>query len=151
MQLVFLISSITAAFFANFHSIQSLEEGTAVKTFSLTVTVKEVSDTSGMMEFGLYNNAKVFTQVGKTFKKIRTRIDSDSVTVTFTGLPEGSYAVCIYHDANNNDECDKNFFGVPTEGYGFSNNIRPTISVPAFSECSFYLKEDKHITISPIY
>lgn len=61
------------------------------------------------------------------------------------------YAVCIYHDENGDDECNKNMFGVPKEGYAFSKNFRPKFSVPDFFDCAFPLKENKTVTIKLVY
>ena len=45
-----------------------------------------------------------------------------SLPVTFEDLPPGRYAVQVLHDANDNGKLDTNIVGMPTEGYGFSNN-----------------------------
>src|SRR5690606_22791100 len=45
-----------------------------------------------------------------------------SLPVTFEELPPGRYAVQVLHDANDNGKLDTNIVGMPTEGYGFSNN-----------------------------
>lgn len=37
----------------------------------------------------------------------------------------GVYAVALFHDENANGHLDTNALGIPTEGYGFSNN--PTL------------------------
>jgi uncharacterized protein (DUF2141 family) len=47
--------------------------------------------------------------------------------------------------------CDKNFLGIPTEAYAFSNNIRPRFSVPTFEECSTYLDKNKTFSIKLVY
>jgi uncharacterized protein (DUF2141 family) len=53
-------------------------------------------------------------------------------TVTFGDLAPGSYAVSVIHDANDNGDIDLNMFGIPTEGYGFSNGARATLGPPSF-------------------
>lgn len=37
--------------------------------------------------------------------------------VIFKNIHHGIYAVSVLHDENNNGLMDKNFFGIPTEGY----------------------------------
>jgi uncharacterized protein (DUF2141 family) len=44
------------------------------------------------------------------------------VTLKFADLPDGKYAVQVMHDQNDNNKLDTNFLGIPSEGYGFSNN-----------------------------
>lgn len=58
---------------------------------------------------------------------------------TFDELAPGSYAVIVYHDKNNNQEFDKNWFGMPREAWGVSNNARPRLRAPLFEEASFEL------------
>ena len=43
-------------------------------------------------------------------------------TVVFTELKPGAYAVITFHDENDNGKLDENASGLPTEGYGFSND-----------------------------
>ena len=47
-------------------------------------------------------------------------------------VPPGRYAVVVIHDENSNMKLDRNFFGIPTEGFGFSNNPRVIFSAPSF-------------------
>ena len=44
------------------------------------------------------------------------------VKLQFKDLAPGTYAVQVMHDENENNQLDTNFLGIPTEGYGFSNN-----------------------------
>ena len=49
----------------------------------------------------------------------------------------GDYAVVAFHDANANGKLDLNFLGLPTEGYGFSNNVRPIMHAPPLQGVKF--------------
>ncbi len=44
----------------------------------------------------------------------------------------GVYAIVLYHDQNANQKFDRNILGLPTEGYGFSNNPSTFAGLPAF-------------------
>jgi len=121
------------------------------KTFDLTVHVTDLENNNGVLQFGLYNDDSKFPQVGETYKMVRVKTSGKSRKYTFKGLPEGSYAVAIYQDENNNDNCDKNFFGVPVEAFAFSNDIRPLLSVPKFGDCSILLDMSKTVQIKLIY
>lgn len=66
---------------------------------------------------------------------------SDRLTVTVPDLPPGKYAVAAYVDNNKNGKQDKNFFGVPTEMYGFSNGARGMFGPPDFSAAMFEVGE----------
>lgn len=64
---------------------------------------------------------------------------TDAVVVVFRGLPAGTYAVAAFHDANGDGELNANFVGMPTEGYGFSNDARGFMGPPAFDDAAFSL------------
>ena len=123
----------------------------AQKTFDLSVNVTNLENNKGVLQFGLYNDASKFPKVGETYKMVRVKTSGNSRKYTFKDLPEGSYAVAIYQDENNNDNCDKNFLGVPVEAYAFSNDIRPLLSVPKFGDCSILLDMSKTIQIKLVY
>ena len=43
-------------------------------------------------------------------------------TAVWKDLPPGDYGVAAIHDENSNAKLDKNFLGIPKEGFGFANN-----------------------------
>ena len=55
----------------------------------------------------------------------------------FLNIPPGNYALVAVHDENMNGKLDTNWLGVPTEGYGFSNDSRALLGVPSFSAARF--------------
>lgn len=110
-----------------------------------------ISNNKGLVEFALYKNPAVFTEAGKTHRLARVDAQKGSVTYTFKDLEPGKYALVVYHDENHNKICDKNFFGIPTEAYAFSNNVRPKLSVPSFEDCAIKLQQDRSIQIKMVY
>ncbi|HTX75270.1 MAG TPA: DUF2141 domain-containing protein [Terracidiphilus sp.] len=48
-------------------------------------------------------------------------------------LPPGNYGVAAIHDENSNHKLDRNFLGIPKEGFGFANNPHVGLSAPPFS------------------
>jgi uncharacterized protein (DUF2141 family) len=61
------------------------------------------------------------------------------VTRSCFWLPPGTYAVAVYHDQNNNHAFDRNSLGLPTEGFGFSNDAPAHFGLPAFGAVRFTL------------
>ncbi len=51
----------------------------------------------------------------------------------FEGLAPGRYAIAAYHDADGDGELDKFPPGIPTEPYGFSNEVG-RIGIPSFEK-----------------
>jgi acyl-CoA reductase-like NAD-dependent aldehyde dehydrogenase/uncharacterized protein (DUF2141 family) len=64
-------------------------------------------------------------------------------------LPPGRYAVSVYQDVNGNHHLDRNFFGIPREPVGASNNPKPSFGPPRFEQCAFQMNQsDQTITIA---
>lgn len=120
-------------------------------THDLKVNVLGISNDKGLVEFALYKNPDVFTEAGKTHRLARVDAQKGTVSYTFKNLEAGKYALVVYHDENHNKICDKNFFGIPTEAYAFSNNVRPKLSVPGFDECAVKLQQDRSLDIKMVY
>ena len=113
----------------------------------LTIEVDRLLNSQGEISIGLYDNANSFTKPSKVYKGAHIRISDSKLRYTFADIPNGVYAISLFHDENENNKIDKNFLGIPTEGYGFSNNIRPTFRAATFDESKFDLKGNKTIII----
>ena len=59
------------------------------------------------------------------------------------GLPEGEYAISLFHDENENKELDTNFIGIPKEAFGFSNNVLGLMGPPSFNKAKFKVSKNK--------
>lgn len=55
----------------------------------------------------------------------------------FRDVPPGTYAIAAMHDENRNGHLDRNWLGIPTEGYGFSENASASLGAPSFQHASF--------------
>jgi len=53
-------------------------------------------------------------------------------TAVMQNLPPGDYGVVAIHDENRNHKLDRNFIGIPKEGFGFANNPHVGLSAPPF-------------------
>lgn len=80
------------------------------------------------------------------------KIRKTQARCTFEEIPRGTYAIAVIHDENMNGELETNWLGIPTEGYGFSNDAKALLSAPSFSAASFpYDGRDLDLTISLHY
>ena len=97
-------------------------------------------------------NACIF-QTADSFEKmnalqcINTSVKDNRAVFTFSGLPDGTYSIFVFHDVNNNNKLDKNFFGIPKEGYGASGNKLPFAAAPKFSENKFVLANQSSVQL----
>ncbi len=138
---------------AAFLMLQSFVYANDIETFSLTVKVKGLRSSKGMVQFALYNKDGSIPdkQYKKYYKKQIAKIQDTTAYTTFNGLPKGTYAVSVLHDENMNGKIDKGFI-LPTEGIGFTNYT--TISLgnrPNFKKASFSIISDEEKLIKITY
>ncbi len=122
----------------------------AAQKYTLTVYVEGIENISGKMEISLYNNQNDFPKDNKEFINKSVPVKYKIVKCEFY-IPAGDYAIALYHDENNNDKCDRNIFGIPKEGVGFSNNIKPGLFAPSFQDCKIILDKNKQIHIKLLH
>jgi uncharacterized protein (DUF2141 family) len=123
------------------------------ETCLLTIDVSELRNSKGTVQFALYNMEDAFPDehYKKYFKKLTGKIVNGTSTVTFENLPEGKYAVNIFHDEDNNGKIKKGII-LPKEGIGFSNYKSIGFSNrPSFTKASFIILNDKRIKVNIIY
>jgi uncharacterized protein (DUF2141 family) len=53
-------------------------------------------------------------------------------TAVWENLAPGDYGVVAIHDENKNHKLDRNFIGIPKEGFGFANNPHVGLSAPSY-------------------
>lgn len=106
----------------------------------LTVEVSGVSQTKGEIQVALFNQKGQWLRKPLERKKAAA---SAKFSVTFENLPEGEYAISVFHDVNGNDELDKNMIGIPSEPYGFSNDATVSFGPPSFDDAKFKVSQDK--------
>ncbi|MBU1424015.1 MAG: DUF2141 domain-containing protein [Gammaproteobacteria bacterium] len=88
------------------------------------------------------NAPEQFPSDDKFYRGIVSEAAGDRLTVLIPDLPSGKYAVGVYVDNNRNGRQDKNFFGVPKEKYGFSNDARGMFGPPDFAAAAFDIGEN---------
>jgi uncharacterized protein (DUF2141 family) len=115
-------------------------EAQSTGTVTLTVHVTGARNAKGKIRAALFQGAKGFPNDAS--QAIRTQgadIDPQALSaqIVLTNLHEGVYAVSVFHDENMNQKLDKNFMGIPKEGYGASNNPKKKMGPPDFEEAKF--------------
>ncbi|MFU8842538.1 MAG: DUF2141 domain-containing protein [Bacteroidales bacterium] len=118
---------------------------------SLMITIPNVSNDQGLIQIGLFNEKEHFPKEGKEFLIVIRKAESPVFVHTIEGLQPGDYAIALMHDENADGVCNLNFFGIPKEGYGFSNNVKPRLSSPSFESARISLTVDQEIIINLIY
>jgi uncharacterized protein (DUF2141 family) len=108
----------------------------------LVVRITGLSEPLGQVGCSLFAGSAGFPMDNSGARQLWQAADAKGVTCRYSDVPEGSYAVSIGHDLNGNKRVDTNFFGLPTEQWGVSNNARPSLRAPRFDEAMFRVAAD---------
>ena len=113
--------------------------------FTLKIEITDLRNNSGKVML------EVFDEKEKVINREMSEIKEKSCQFMIKNLMAGKYAVRFYHDENQNNVMETNMFGKPTEGYGFSNNVKGTFGPPPFEKWLFSIVEDKTIVLKTVY
>ncbi len=106
------------------------------ETSSVTVRVDGLRNTNGYINISLYDGSGEFPGADAIALK-EVEVDGYSMDIVFEDLEPGSYAIAVVHDENGNGDIDMNSYGMPMEGFGFSNEAQATMGPPSFDEAAF--------------
>ncbi len=118
----------------------------------LTVKLIGAHNGNGSVSAAIYSSKASFPKEGQQYAAFRIKAEAGSANVTFRDLPPGDYAVTAFHDENNDGKLDRDATGIPTEGYGVSNDARELLSPPFWDKATFAIGADnKTITVKIEY
>jgi uncharacterized protein (DUF2141 family) len=113
---------------------------------SIEILITNIDNSKlGYLWIGLYNNKNTFGKLDGAIKVLYIPVKENTVQAKFTDVTYGTYSINIFHDENSNGDIDKNFFGIPKEGYGFSNNPY-FFGPPSFEKTKFIFSQPEYKT-----
>ena len=117
------------------------------------LTIQNIRSSDGLLTVELYDdNPDTFIKKAGRIHRLRVEALEGEAEVCLLAPGPGTYAIVLYHDENGNKKFDKNFLGIPKEGFGVSNNPGFSFSAPKHSEAAFSLDgEPVALSISVYY
>ena len=106
----------------------------------IIVNMTNFSSDEGKVFVGLYDSEANFLKVRAS--GLIEKIENNTCSVTLKDVPNGIYAISIYHDENDNDKLDMNFMGIPKEDTGCSNNAPARFGPPKWEDAKFEVKNE---------
>lgn len=101
----------------------------------LTITVDGLKNQQGQVCFSLFAKSKGFpSNKDNSLQAGCVKVAETSVKLNFKGLAAGNYAVAVFHDINGDSTLNRNLIGIPTEGFGFTNNPTIRTTPPKFND-----------------
>ncbi len=80
----------------------------------------------------------------RTYVLTKDSLRDGKLQTTITDLDPGTYAISLLDDENNSGGMDYNFIGIPLEGFGFANNVKPLLKCPEFRRCLVTLRDGEN-------
>ncbi len=108
----------------------------------IEINIKGIRNYKGIVRIGIFKDNESFEKETpfKTVEMGKKGLLNGSLRCKFD-LPEGFYGFAVLDDENENEVMDKNFFGIPKEGFGFSNYEHSGIFAPIFNDFKFRVKK----------
>jgi uncharacterized protein (DUF2141 family) len=120
-----------------FTAVLGAQEKPAPKNL-IHVEISGLHSDKGEVLCALHSSAADFPKNSeKAVARAKSGIEKAHAVCEFSGIAPGTYAVSCFHDENSNGKLDTNFFGIPTEGVGASNNAKGHFGPPKFGDAKF--------------
>ena len=107
---------------------------------NLLLEVDQLRNDKGQLLVLVFDNRADYSAAladeGRHHTFVAIRAHTSHIRLAFPDFPPGTYAAITIHDENTNDDLDTNLWGVPKEGFGFSNTGE-TPEEPTFAEAAF--------------
>lgn len=112
------------------------------QTKTLEITLIGIEDIQGQIVVLVYDDEKNFLKDERKYpRRLKFPVTHDGMAVSIADVPMKDCGIMLYHDKNDDDKCNRNMVGMPTEKIGFSNNARPKMRAPKFEEAKVEAKE----------
>jgi len=117
---------------------------------NVEVTITGIRSDNGQIAIGVFKDNETFQKEDAFLDKqfVKKDISEGKMIVKFS-LDPGIYGISLLDDENSNGKMEYNFFGIPKEGFGFSDYYHKGITKPKFDAFKFSISngQTKKITI----
>lgn len=114
----------------------------------IAIDVHDVPSSKGMISVAVYNTKESFLKFDKVYKYDSILAKEGTTRIFISDLPEGEYALAIFHDENSNYKLDINWLGIPKEKVTFSKSNMKAFGPPPFKDCVFKINKDTKIEVN---
>ncbi|MBL1215704.1 MAG: DUF2141 domain-containing protein [Ignavibacteriae bacterium] len=109
----------------------------SIKIGQLKLTVVGIENDEGTIAVALSNSREDYESYETVYRSANIKIADNKAEHLFDELPFGEYAIKVYHDEDDDGEIDRNFLGIPSEDYGFSNNASASFGPADYDDAKF--------------
>ena len=121
----------------------------SLESTSLQVDVFDFSNLDGNLAIAVFNNTDDFNDGVNAYVDTVIPVNDFNMSFFIPNMDPGTYAVSVFHDADENGAITFGGFLnlIPQEGFGFSNNPSIGTSQPSYNDCSFPVEEGQAIQV----
>jgi uncharacterized protein (DUF2141 family) len=114
--------------------------------YSILIHVEHVKNDKGSVTIALYDDdPKRFLKKGEKLGHLRVPAIKGITSACISAPYAGDYAIVVYHDEDGNGKVTRSWIGLPTEGFGFSNNPNVFLVPPKHSEAAVFIEAGKTV------
>ncbi len=119
----------------------------------VVITITDLRSSKGVVRACMTTKEAVFPQCRKDPSAHRTVVPAGkTVTIRFTDVEPGDYAVALLHDENNDGKANRALGMMPKEGFGFSRDAKVAMAPPSFGDAVFrHTDTEQKLTIRMRY
>jgi uncharacterized protein (DUF2141 family) len=117
---------------------------TSLAQYKLEIEITDLRNDKGVVLLQLMDTLQ------QTVAEKMDSIRGGKCIITIGDLKAGKYACRYFHDENLSGKMETGRFGMPTEGYGFSNNASGMFGPLPFKKWIFEVNGDKKIILKTV-
>lgn len=103
----------------------------------IIIAVEGLRSSRGSVRGALFASSDGWTREGSQLATCTAQIESHRASCVIEDVPPGSYAFAFLHDEDDDGALDRDWIGLPQEGFGFSNDAAPVLGPPSFHSARF--------------
>ena len=139
---IFLVKFFLFLFLLIFLSLKVCSHG--------TILITGVEHDEGYIDVKIYTDKESFLKEDLATEIIRKKALKGQIIIPLSKVHEGTIAIVVYHDEDNNGELKTGLFWRPKEGFAFSNNYAPK-GLPKFKKSAIELVHSEPVVIKLNY
>jgi uncharacterized protein (DUF2141 family) len=102
------------------------------------ITITELRSSKGVVRACMTTREAIFPKCRDDPGAHRTVVPAgEAVTIRFTDVAPGDYAIALLHDENNDGKANRALGMMPREGFGFSRDAKVQMGPPRFQDAVF--------------
>jgi uncharacterized protein (DUF2141 family) len=104
---------------------------------SIVVEIEGLRSDRGEVRGALFHTGSGWTEEGREVATCAAEIRGHRATCVIDDVEAGTYAFAFLHDEDDDGALDRDWIGIPSEGFGFSNDAAPSLGPPSYESARF--------------